>query len=65
MHEALGGAFPKRHHVDYGLITVICKVPFLGRHTALWGATQERELERGAHEEEKRVPTHGFVYLLL
>jgi hypothetical protein len=32
MHEALGGAFPKRHHVDCGLITIICKVPVLGRH---------------------------------
>jgi hypothetical protein len=33
VHEALGGAFPKRHHVDCGVIAIICKVPILGRHT--------------------------------
>jgi hypothetical protein len=33
VHEALGGAFSKRHHVDYGLIAIICKVPILGRRT--------------------------------
>jgi hypothetical protein len=32
VHEALGGAFPKRHHVDCGMIAIICKVPVLGRH---------------------------------
>jgi hypothetical protein len=32
VHEAFGGAFPKRHHVDYGVIAIICKVPILGRH---------------------------------
>jgi hypothetical protein len=32
VHEALGGAFPKRHHVDCGLIAIICKVPVLGRY---------------------------------
>jgi hypothetical protein len=32
MHESLGGAFPKRHHVDCGLIAIICKVPVLGRY---------------------------------
>jgi hypothetical protein len=32
VHEALGGAFPKRHHVDCGLIAMICKVPILGHH---------------------------------
>jgi hypothetical protein len=32
MHESLGGAFPKRHHVDCGLNAIICKVPVLGRH---------------------------------
>jgi hypothetical protein len=32
VHEALGGAFPKRRHVDCGLIAIICKVPILGRH---------------------------------
>jgi hypothetical protein len=32
VHEALGGAFPKRHHVDCGVIAIICKVPVLGRH---------------------------------
>jgi hypothetical protein len=30
VHEALGGAFPKRHHVDCGLIAIICKVPVFG-----------------------------------
>jgi hypothetical protein len=30
--EALGGAFPKRHHVDCGVIAIICKVPILGCH---------------------------------
>jgi hypothetical protein len=34
VHEALGGAFLKRHHVDCGLIARICKVPFLGRYRA-------------------------------
>jgi hypothetical protein len=33
MHELLGGAFPKRHHVDCGLIAIICKVPVLGHYT--------------------------------
>jgi hypothetical protein len=32
VHVMLGGAFPKRHHVDCGLIAIICKVPVLGRH---------------------------------
>jgi hypothetical protein len=32
VHEALGGAFPKRHHVDCGVIAMICKVPVLGRY---------------------------------
>jgi hypothetical protein len=32
MHESLGGAFPKRHHVDCGVIAIICKVPVLGCH---------------------------------
>jgi hypothetical protein len=27
VHEALGGAFSKRHHVDFGVIAMICKVP--------------------------------------
>jgi hypothetical protein len=35
VHEALGGAFPKRHHVDYGVFAIICKVPVLGRYTYL------------------------------
>jgi hypothetical protein len=30
MHEGLGGAFPKRHHVDCGVIAIICKVPSFG-----------------------------------
>jgi hypothetical protein len=30
VHEGLGGAFPKRHHVDCGVIAIICKVPNLG-----------------------------------
>jgi hypothetical protein len=34
VHEALGGAFPKRHQIDCGMITIICKVPILGRHTS-------------------------------
>jgi hypothetical protein len=33
VHEALGGAFPKRHHVDCGVIAIIYKVPVLGRHS--------------------------------
>jgi hypothetical protein len=33
MHESLGGAFPKRHHVDCGVIAIICKVPVLGHHS--------------------------------
>jgi hypothetical protein len=32
VHEALGGAFPKRRHVDCGVIATICKVPILGHH---------------------------------
>jgi hypothetical protein len=32
VHEVLGGAFPKRHHVYCGLIAIICKVSVLGRH---------------------------------
>jgi hypothetical protein len=33
VHEALGGAFPKRHHVDYGVFATIRKVPILGRYS--------------------------------
>jgi hypothetical protein len=32
MHEVLGGAFPKRYHVDCGVIAIICKVLVLGRY---------------------------------
>jgi hypothetical protein len=32
VHEALGGAFPKRHHIDCGMFAIIFKVPVLGRH---------------------------------
>jgi hypothetical protein len=32
VHEALGGAFPKQHHIDCGVLAIICKVPVLGRH---------------------------------
>jgi hypothetical protein len=32
VHEALGGAFPKRHHVDCGVLAIICKVRILGHH---------------------------------
>jgi hypothetical protein len=32
VHEALGGAFPKRHHVDCGVFAIICKVLVLGRY---------------------------------
>jgi hypothetical protein len=35
--EALGGAFPKRHHVDCGMIAIICKVPILGHHSCEGG----------------------------
>jgi hypothetical protein len=35
MHKVLGGAFPKRHHVDCGVIAIICKVLILGRHRDL------------------------------
>jgi hypothetical protein len=35
VHEALGGAFPKRHHVDCGVIAIICKVPVLGHHSII------------------------------
>jgi hypothetical protein len=33
MHEALGGMFPKWHHVDCGVIAIICKVPVLGHRS--------------------------------
>jgi hypothetical protein len=36
MHESLGGAFPKRHHVGCGGSAMICKVPVLGRHNGLY-----------------------------
>jgi hypothetical protein len=32
MHILLGGAFPKRHRANCGVIAVIRKVPILGRH---------------------------------
>jgi hypothetical protein len=32
MHIFLGGAFPKRHRANCGVIAVIRKVPILGRH---------------------------------
>jgi hypothetical protein len=34
MHESLGGAFPKRHRANCGMIAIIRKVPILGRHTS-------------------------------
>jgi hypothetical protein len=33
VHISLGGAFPKRHRANCGVIAVIRKVPILGRHT--------------------------------
>jgi hypothetical protein len=33
VHKALGGAFPKRHHLDCGGSAIICKVPVFGRYT--------------------------------
>jgi hypothetical protein len=44
MHESLGGAFSKLHHVDYGVIAIICKVPVLGR---------DKEEEEEEEEEEE------------
>jgi hypothetical protein len=32
VHEALGGAFLKRHRANCGVIAIIRKVPILGRH---------------------------------
>jgi hypothetical protein len=32
VHEALGGAFLKRHRVNFGVTAMICKVPVLGHH---------------------------------
>jgi hypothetical protein len=32
VHEALGGAFPKQHRANCGVIAIIRKVPILGRH---------------------------------
>jgi hypothetical protein len=32
VHETLGGAFPKRHRADCGVIAPIRKVPILGHH---------------------------------
>jgi hypothetical protein len=32
VHILLGGAFPKRHRANCGVIAVIRKVPILGRH---------------------------------
>jgi hypothetical protein len=34
VHEAFGGAFPKRHHVDCGVIAIIFKVPDLGHYNS-------------------------------
>jgi hypothetical protein len=45
MHESLGGAFPKRHHVDCGLIAIICKVPVLGRYK--WYQSQVLSIPMG------------------
>jgi hypothetical protein len=43
----LGGAFPKRHHVDCGMITIICKVPVLGRHNPLVSVNNYHVLQTG------------------
>jgi hypothetical protein len=32
MHESLGGAFPRRHRANCSVITIIRKVPILGRY---------------------------------
>jgi hypothetical protein len=49
VHEVLGGAFPKRHHVDCGVIAIICKVPILGRrklvHKNQYGFLKERSIQ--------------------
>jgi hypothetical protein len=47
VHEALGGAFPKRHHANCGVIAMIRKVPILGRHK--W------------YQSPGFVDTHGFA----
>jgi hypothetical protein len=44
VHEALGGAFPKRHHVDCGLIAIICKVPILGRYATTLSSWSPNEV---------------------
>jgi hypothetical protein len=51
VHETLGGAFPKRHHVDCGVIAIICKVPVLGRYNKLMGKVPE---EKVTHRKERR-----------
>jgi hypothetical protein len=45
VHEALGGAFPKRHHADCGLIAIIRKVPVLGRYK--WYQSQVLSIPTG------------------
>jgi hypothetical protein len=50
MHILLGGAFPKRHHANCGVIAVIRKVPILGRHN--W------------YQSQGFVDTHGSALLV-
>jgi hypothetical protein len=42
----LGGAFPKRHHVDCGVIAIICKVSVLGRYNPLLHQQKSGHLSR-------------------
>jgi hypothetical protein len=65
MHESLGDVFPKRHHVDCGVIAIICKVPILGCHKE---ALAEGALGPGAAEGTlglfllpARRPGHRFI----
>jgi hypothetical protein len=54
VHEAFGGAFLKRHHVDCGMIAIIYKVPILGHHIT------PRNIQEVQASKLGDAPRHSF-----
>jgi hypothetical protein len=53
MHESLGGAFPKRHHVDGGVTAIIRKVPVLGRYNQVGSSKKNLVLHKKFGQSSK------------
>jgi hypothetical protein len=59
VHILLGGAFPRRHRANCGVIAIIRKVPILGRHRVFIGKGTAPEVGQGALTTGRRGPGVG------